>query len=85
MRDPKPELITDGRRSQYFWPASAITPQDMALLYRAREQSQARVPISELIAMSIRRTYGQVPVLNLPQVPAAVPVSVTPQDERKVA
>jgi hypothetical protein len=53
-------------RSKYFWPASAITPADMALVYRVREATHPRVPISELIARAIRETYGQVPVLNLP-------------------
>ena len=73
-----PELMTDGRRSKYFWPASAITPDDMALLYAARESSQPRVSISELIARAIRQTYGQARVLNLPATPES-------QDARKEA
>lgn len=46
------------RRSKYFWPASAMNSEDMALLYAARESSRPRVPISELIAIAIRKTYG---------------------------
>lgn len=63
--------------NRYPWPASAVTPQDMALLHQARESSPPRVPITQLIAMAIRTQYGQVP-LSLPVVP------VTHQDERKV-
>lgn len=46
-------------QSKYFWPASAITPADMALLHAARESSRQRVPISALIAQAIRQQYGQ--------------------------
>lgn len=70
--------MTHGRRSKYFWPASAITPADMALVYAARETGQPRVPISELIAQAVRQTYGQIDVLNLPANPI-------PQDKRKAA
>ena len=59
-------LMTEGRRSKYFWPASAITPADMALLHAARESTQPRVPISELIARAIRQTYGQATIVPLP-------------------
>lgn len=62
------------RRSKYFWPASAITPDDMALLHAARESSQPRVPISRLIAQAIRNQYGQI----VPE-----PAQATP--ERKAA
>ena len=71
-----PELMPRGRRSKYFWPASAITPADMALVHTARETSRPRVPISELIARAIRQTYGQA-VLSTPAEP------VTHQDERR--
>ena len=69
------------RRSKYFWPASAITEADMALVYQAREASQPRIPISELIARAVRTVYAteQAHVLTLP---AATPI----QDiERKEA
>ena len=42
------------RQSKYFWPASAITPDDMALLYRAREQLPQRIPITQLLAKAVR-------------------------------
>ena len=45
--------------SKYFWPASAITEADMELLYRAREASPDRIPISRLIAHAVRETYGR--------------------------
>ena len=44
-------------KSKYFWPASAITPADMALLFQVRE-SGPRQPITRLIANAIRQTYG---------------------------
>ncbi len=47
------------QQSKYFWPASAITPADMAILHAARESSKQRVPISALIARAIRQQYGQ--------------------------
>ena len=46
------------RRSKYFWPASAITPEDMALLHAAR--AEKHIPISRLIAQAVRNQYGQV-------------------------
>jgi hypothetical protein len=45
------------RPYRYPWPASAITPEEMALLYQARE-SGPRMPITRLIARAIRQTYG---------------------------
>jgi len=45
-------------QSKYFWPASAITEGDMALLYRAREQSPKRQPITQLLAHAVRETFG---------------------------
>lgn len=66
------------RKSKYFWPSSAITSADMALVYAARESRSPRVPISDLIAQAIRHTYGQASVLNQPAYPI-------PQDIRKVA
>jgi hypothetical protein len=45
------------RPYRYPWPASAITPEEMALLYQARE-SGPRMPITRLIARAVRQTYG---------------------------
>ena len=45
-------------QSKYFWPASAITESDMDLLYRARESSPDRIPITRLLAHAIRETFG---------------------------
>jgi hypothetical protein len=44
---------------RYPWPASAITPQDMALLHMARESGRRRVPITALVAEAVRSAYGQ--------------------------
>ena len=49
-------------QSKYFWPASAITESDMLLLYRAREQSSVRTPITRLLARAVRATYGHLAV-----------------------
>jgi hypothetical protein len=50
-------MPTPGYR--YPWPASAITPQDMALLHSVRESTCPRVPISVLVARAVRACYGQ--------------------------
>ena len=50
--------------SKYFWPASAISESDMALLYRARESSPERTPISRLLAAAVRNTYGHLSDLS---------------------
>ena len=47
------------RTSKYFWPASGITETDMALLYRVRESSAAKVTISELIVRAVRQSYAE--------------------------
>jgi hypothetical protein len=65
--------------SKYYWPASAITPADMALLHAVRESSQPRVPISHLIARAIRQQYGQARVPDAPAEPLTHP------SERKAA
>jgi len=44
---------------RYPWPASAITPQDMAVLHSVRENAERRVPISVLVARAVRACYGQ--------------------------
>ena len=46
------------QRSKYFWPSSGLLPSDMDLLYRAREFSPRRQPITKLIAIAVRETYG---------------------------
>ena len=43
---------------RYPWPASALTSDEMALLYHARERSPCRVPITQLIAEAVRAAYG---------------------------
>ena len=57
---PRPDVY------RYPWPASAITPDEMALLYQARESGPTRQPITQLIARAIRRTYGTVPSSTVP-------------------
>lgn len=43
----------------YFWPASALTVEDMAALYRVREESRPKkVPITELVVRAVRATYA---------------------------
>ena len=41
------------------WPASAISEDEMAMLYIAREASMPRVPITELIRRAVVDAYGQ--------------------------
>ena len=43
---------------RYPWPASALTRDEMAILYCARERSPDRVPITQLIAEAVRAAYG---------------------------
>ncbi len=43
---------------RYPWPASALTQADMSALHAVRESTEARVPITELIARAVRHTYG---------------------------
>ena len=43
--------------SKYQWPASALTAADMKTLHAVRE-ARPDVPITELIARAVRRTYG---------------------------
>ena len=42
----------------YPWPASALSAEDMAMLYRVREDAHSRVPITELIARAVRQAYA---------------------------
>lgn len=44
---------------RYPWPCSALTREDMRLLFQLRESGIQRVPISRLIALAVRQTYGQ--------------------------
>jgi len=63
--------------SKYFWPASAISESDMDLLYRARELSPRRQPITRLLARAVRQVYGHL---------ADTPVEMLqPQEERIAA
>lgn len=45
--------------NRYPWPASAISPQDMALLHHVRETSAVCLPITELIARAVRQVYAE--------------------------
>ena len=51
---------------RYPWPASALSRDEMAMLYHAR--SLGRIPITRLIAEAVRTVYGPgVAVPSLPQ------------------
>ena len=62
---------------RYPWPASALTPADMAALHAVREAGPSRVPITELIARAVRQVYGEQaetgPVLRVLSPPASPP------------
>ncbi len=45
-------------KSKYPWPASAMTPAEMNLLYRARALSPELQPITRLLARAVRETFG---------------------------
>lgn len=64
---------------RYPWPASALTPEDMARLHAVRESCHPRVPITTLIARAIRTQYEQVTETAQPE---PTPVS---HSERKTA
>ena len=53
---------------KYPWPATGISPEDMAVLYHVRQHSRPRTSITELIAAAVRRTYGASP----PGVPTGI-------------
>lgn len=42
---------------RYPWPASALTPAEMKLLFLARETHPDRPPITRLIAQAVRSVY----------------------------
>ena len=46
---------------KYPWPASALTPDEMRLLYLARESSPNRQPITRLLAQAVRAAYQTQP------------------------
>ena len=43
---------------RYPWPASALTSDEMALLYHARERSPDRIPITQLIREAVRFAFA---------------------------
>ena len=43
---------------RYPWPASALTSDEMALLYHARERSPHRIPITQLIREAVRFAFA---------------------------
>ena len=45
----------------YPWPASAISEDEMALLFRAREASVKHMPITELLRRAVIQTYDKKP------------------------
>ena len=53
--------------SKYFWPASALTESDMALLYRARESLPLRQPITQLLAHAVRESFGHLADVDFPE------------------
>ena len=53
---------------RYPWPASALTREELAMLYHARESSPGRVPITQLIAKAVRAAYG--PGVSVPSSPS---------------
>ncbi len=42
----------------YPWPSSRLSPELMSLLYRVRESSPSRPPITRLIAEAVLKAYG---------------------------
>ena len=42
---------------RYPWPASALTKEEMKLLYLAREAHPNHPPITQLIARAVRQLY----------------------------
>ena len=46
---------------RYPWPASALTPDEMKLLYLARENHPDRPPITKLISAAVRAVYQTKP------------------------
>lgn len=46
--------------SYYQWPASALGPAEMSLLFHARKRHPRRTTIAALLADAVRRVYGAV-------------------------
>ena len=69
--------MSQDQQSNYYWPASGLTVADMALLYRVRESTDPRVPITRLVAQAVREQYGHVVVDGAGQ--------TSNQDKRKAA
>lgn len=44
---------------RYPWPASALSEEDMAILYHTRESDPERKPITQLIREAVQAMYGQ--------------------------
>jgi len=47
---------------KYPWPASALTPTEMKLLFTARESHPDRPPITKLISAAVRAVYQPKPI-----------------------
>ena len=45
----------------YPWPASRISPDEMSLLYRIRQRTVPRVPISRLVALAVQEMFTRPP------------------------
>ena len=43
----------------YPWPASALRPQEMKLLYEAREKSARPASITRPLARAVQETFGR--------------------------
>lgn len=57
---------------KYPWPASALTVEDMVLLYHVRKSLSPRVPITRLIAQAVRAMYMNI-TLTCAQNPKSKP------------
>jgi hypothetical protein len=55
--------------SYYAWPASGLTADDMRLLFQARQRSQPKIPINQLIAQAIRQTFNPTTQATIPPAP----------------
>lgn len=47
---------------RYPWPASALSPDEMRMLYLARESHPQHPPITRLIAEAVRAVYRTNPI-----------------------
>jgi len=45
----------------YPWPASALTEEDMKMLYHVRKSLSPKIPINRLIVQAVRATYMKIP------------------------